>query len=821
MPTEQEELRLTVTLADNASAGLAKLNEEIKQLGSGTSQQHVEKFKRETQDLTRNVKQMGGEVTEAYKGLGMLRAGLAAGAAGLSLFGLEIARQTKMIVDYADKIRSLNQQARQIGVNPQELKSVTEQMKAFGISSEEAASSIAAVQGKIAELQRRGSALRADMMAHAPDRQSRANMEAYLDRLARAQTLADQLNVIREGGENVYRNTLERTHSEQRAAAARNEFWAKQGYNAKLAEAGALEKLSEEEKRIAKERGDRAEAFSNQIGRMRKTIDDLVETSNQPMLQNMKAVLDWAEPKLQKLKEFLEWMQKNDVQIEPDAKIQPLPPDQGAQGWLRRFGDWWRGPEKSMDELRKSIDEQKETIKQLNDAIKGGPGSYQPTGFGGGSPFGGAVIPAAFHPGGGVRPRGFGGGGYANLGQSVGGTPYGSSVGAGTGAGAGSTPAVGGGGGGAPAAGGGGGAPTGGTPNTKGPMTLGKGDDPRGLEQYIREAAKANGVDPDTAVRVAKSEGLRDFLGDRGKSGGAFQLYTGGGLGNEFQKETGLNPLDPKNEKATINWAMKKVVQTGWGPWHGAKRVGVGPREGLPGGTPPNGQTAGPGGGKGAGETPAAGTAARGDLPPRVQAVGGEDPKAFITHHTGGRGTVAGVQNTLRQRGLGVQYVMDREGNIVQTGGPGAAHMRSGWGQGQGLSNRNVIGMEIIARDDKDVTPAQAAAYARFMAERYPDTPIYGHGEVNPGHKEADEGLTAKRAALAERARRQLDRTQATATKVEGTGKISVNVNAPKGTNVGAEGGGLFKNVEINRQTQMSEAKRGPTGGYATAQFLQ
>ena len=34
------------------------------------------------------------------------------------------------------------------------------------------------------------------------------------------------------------------------------------------------------------------------------------------------------------------------------------------------------------------------------------------------------------------------------------------------------------------------------------------------------------------------------------------------------------------------------------------------------------------------------------------------------------------------------------------------------------------------------------------MAERYPDTPIMGHGEVNPGHKEADEGMTAKRAAL-------------------------------------------------------------------------
>ena len=57
--------------------------------------------------------------------------------------------------------------------------------------------------------------------------------------------------------------------------------------------------------------------------------------------------------------------------------------------------------------------------------------------------------------------------------------------------------------------------------------------------------------------------------------------------------------------------------------------------------------------------------------------------------------------------------------------------------------------------------------------------------------------------------RQQIDRSQQAA-KVEGTGKITVDVNAPKGTNVGAEGGGLFKNVEVNRQTQMEQARSGP-----------
>jgi hypothetical protein len=113
--------------------------------------------------------------------------------------------------------------------------------------------------------------------------------------------------------------------------------------------------------------------------------------------------------------------------------------------------------------------------------------------------------------------------------------------------------------------------------------TTRRSDDPRGLEGYIRETAVKHGVDPDIAVKVAKSEGLRDFSGDGGKSGGAFQLYTGGGLGNTFQKDTGLDPLDPKNEKATIDYALQKASQGGWGPWHGAKKVGVGEYDGISG----------------------------------------------------------------------------------------------------------------------------------------------------------------------------------------------------------------------------------------------
>jgi hypothetical protein len=46
---------------------------------------------------------------------------------------------------------------------------------------------------------------------------------------------------------------------------------------------------------------------------------------------------------------------------------------------------------------------------------------------------------------------------------------------------------------------------------------------------------------------------------------------------------------------------------------------------------------------------------------------------------------------------------------------------------------------------------------------------------------------------------------------VEGNAKIRGDVNAPKGTNVGAEASGLFSAVETYRQTHMVPADRGPS----------
>ena len=141
-------------------------------------------------------------------------------------------------------------------------------------------------------------------------------------------------------------------------------------------------------------------------------------------------------------------------------------------------------------------------------------------------------------------------------------------------------------------------------------------------------------------------------------------------------------------------------------------------------------------------------------IPDRIQAVDGNDPAAIIIHHTGDHHTAPQTKAVLDQRGLGVELTVDRDGNIVQIGAPGAQNIKTGWGpKGTGLNNSNIVGIEVAANDDGDVLPVQIQAVKNYLAARgYGNIPVYGHGEVNPGHKEADEGMTVVNSIRADRA---------------------------------------------------------------------
>ena len=117
------------------------------------------------------------------------------------------------------------------------------------------------------------------------------------------------------------------------------------------------------------------------------------------------------------------------------------------------------------------------------------------------------------------------------------------------------------------------------------------------LEKAIRDSAVKNNIDPDIAVRVWRQEGGSAYqsnlvpkndttrtVGGKEASFGPFQLYTGGGLGNDYEKKYGVKLVDdntPAGILRQIDFALKRVRKSGWTPWAGAKAAKISKWQGV------------------------------------------------------------------------------------------------------------------------------------------------------------------------------------------------------------------------------------------------
>lgn len=109
------------------------------------------------------------------------------------------------------------------------------------------------------------------------------------------------------------------------------------------------------------------------------------------------------------------------------------------------------------------------------------------------------------------------------------------------------------------------------------------------VEDYIRQAAIARGIDPEIAMRVARSEGGTEVAKrgtfNTGSSWWPYQLHYGGkgyeqfgntaGMGNSFTAQTGFQPGDPAAWRASVDYALDRAKSSGWGDWYGARAQGI------------------------------------------------------------------------------------------------------------------------------------------------------------------------------------------------------------------------------------------------------
>jgi len=117
------------------------------------------------------------------------------------------------------------------------------------------------------------------------------------------------------------------------------------------------------------------------------------------------------------------------------------------------------------------------------------------------------------------------------------------------------------------------------------------------IEQIIREEARLRGMDPEVAVGIYAHEGRGSYQsnirtgnqmkrGGREASYGPYQLYVGGGLGNDYERLTGRDLTQDNTREGITNqirFALDRAATGGWGPWYGRIPAGIAPQQGVSG----------------------------------------------------------------------------------------------------------------------------------------------------------------------------------------------------------------------------------------------
>ena len=269
MPTEQEELRLTVSLVDNASQGIAALRNQMQGLSSGQSAQAFETFRRNQREMGNQIK----AITEAAIGGEKALRGY---IGKFGILGLAVSTGIGILKEYAEGLEGINRASATLGTAGTNIKSVVDQLKAVGASDKDALREVNSFVDRSNDLLRQNSAARQEFMRHAADP---AATQAFLDAMDKAQSLEERMNLAREAAGRVFQNRLDLDRqlgkstetALQDATAARNAFLEALGMTPEVEARlkGAFRKMSEEQQRTNEDvlkRGEEITQMWNNMG---------------------------------------------------------------------------------------------------------------------------------------------------------------------------------------------------------------------------------------------------------------------------------------------------------------------------------------------------------------------------------------------------------------------------------------------------------------------------------------------------------------------------------------------------------------------------
>jgi hypothetical protein len=412
---EFEELQLRITLVDQASAPLQKIEEHYKRLSSGATAGHIERYKREGGLLKELTKAFGLEAKGAaahFEGLAG-RAGVAAGAVAAA--GVAVYAATKKVAEFAEGVRDVGRFAEELGTTYAQVKNITDQVAKLGFTEQSTRQNIAAAQRAAVQSHIQGTNDMWEDLAHILQRTGLRDELRQM--LQNAKTPDEQINAelqflarIRQ----YYEEHTEGRSKEQNDAIIRQiqrQELERQGFNDDLMHYQQIEKMSKEEEDRLNKLNDNAKEIANNWNATWVNIDkvkdlflgDIFDPNTSPfphMLRIAKEITEWifntmveGQKKLEGKTFWEKFFYLNPEIVDWLHKATAIPTERGGPlegtatgGAVPLMGDYSSPAARAMHESRnETIDENTRELKKLNDQLyallnppsdQGGAGGY-------------------------------------------------------------------------------------------------------------------------------------------------------------------------------------------------------------------------------------------------------------------------------------------------------------------------------------------------------------------------------------------------------------------------------------------------------------
>jgi hypothetical protein len=207
------------------SSQLEKIRGSLANMGGGQAASGIERLKRQTSELTEQVKGLGAGFTGGSNAALTIAKSVGLATAGVVAFGAAVVKVVSGLGEYATQMQRIGNLSRQTGLGAAQIKEMQEQWERSGVSAEKAQQNLAGLAAAMADIQKVNSELRQKLLAGAPTGNYRQQMEMLLGELGRvANDPAAFANLVRRSLDEIYDNVLRDTRSSVKAAQARQAF---------------------------------------------------------------------------------------------------------------------------------------------------------------------------------------------------------------------------------------------------------------------------------------------------------------------------------------------------------------------------------------------------------------------------------------------------------------------------------------------------------------------------------------------------------------------------------------------------------------------